>query len=194
MLKILFLILTAIDGLAIRTLTEGAAPETASLAINWLFYFSCLPGWFIGGVAWKACRTEEGQGLQALRMMAANALVFAALASIFHFTQPVPPNAPGIYLFLLVYLFRVLPMAAVSVLVSPFIWVGTPRKGAALFTALLCQGAAWMGAYLVLAPQPEWPTAFLTFSLWFPNWGFAAMVGGLVISPLLSERSLPPSA
>jgi len=192
MLKLMFVFLTAIDLFAISTILEQSSPEAANLALMWLLYYSSLVGWVIGGRAWQECSSTANGSLTMIRLCTANSLVFAAVAAALQFGGRNPEEWMSLSIFMAVYLFRLAPLAAASVVLTPFLCLSARRPGAVL-AVLICQACAWWGAHLALGQDPTWKESFLLFGLWLPNWGFGFMAGGLLLKPLLGRESQSPT-
>ena len=190
MLKLLFAILTVIDMVAINAAIEQPSPEAAQLGLMWLLYYSALVGWLIGFRAWKDCKGQDGPSPALLRLCAANSLIFAGVSAALHFSGKNPQEWLSLYLFMAVYLFRLAPLSAASIVISPFLFLSNPRLKA-LLALLVCQVCAWWGGYLALGQDPAWKESFLLFGMWAPNWGFGLMAGGLLLKPMLPRSDRP---
>ena len=187
MLRNMFLLFTAIDVLAINAVLDSGNPETAQFALMWLLFYSSVAGWALGIRAWKECQ-GDCPGLQALlRILTCSSLFFGACAAIIKLGSGNPEQWVGIYLFVVVYLLRLTPAAAATVLVVPFLWVSQPQVKTVVLVAI-CQICCWYGGWVVFSGQEGWRESFLYLGLWAPNWGYALMVGGMLIKPLLRKE------
>ena len=193
MLKLMFIMLTAIDMVAINAALEQSSPEAAQLGLMWLFYYSALVGWLIGLKAWKDCKGQDGAGVVLLRLATASSLVFAGVSAALHYSGKNPQEWLSLFLFMAVYLFRLAPLASASIVLTPFLFLSAPRPGMFL-GMLVCQLCAWVGGYLALGNEPGWMEAFLMFGMWAPNWGFGLMVGGLLLKPILPRSDSGPAS
>ena len=193
MLKLMFVLLTAIDILAINAFLEQTSPEATQLGLMWLFYYSSLIGWLIGAKAWQECKINAGSSLTLIRLCTANSMVFAAVAAALNYSGKDPQEWLGLYLYMGVYLFRLGPLAAASIVLTPFLCLSARRPGAIL-AVVICQACAWWGAHLTLGQDPTWKESFLMFGLWIPNWGFGLMTGGLLLKPILSRPESQPAS
>ncbi len=185
----MFLLLTAVDLLAINALLSGSSDATRQLGLMWLLFYSSVAGWAIGLRAWKECQGNCAGTQTMLRLLACSALVYAACTAALQFGGQDPQSWLAVYLFLSVYVLRLTPPAAATVVLTPFLWISQPRlKTLALL--LICQVCCWYGGYRLTEGQPDWQHAFLYVGMWAPNWGFGLMVGGLMLKPLLKNE--PP--
>lgn len=187
MLRNMFLLFTAVDVLAINAVLDSGNPETAQFAVMWLLFYSSVAGWALGIRAWKECQGDCPGPQALLRILTCSSLFFGACAAIIKLNSGNPEQWKGIYLFVVVYLLRLTPAAAATVLMTPFLWVSQPKVKTVVLVAI-CQVCCWYGGWVVCAGQEDWRQGFLTLGLWAPNWGYALMVGGLLIKPLLKKE------
>ena len=187
MLKNMFLLFTAIDVLAINAVLDSGHPETAQFALMWLLFYSSVAAWALGVRAWKECQGDCPGPQALLRILTCSSLFFGACAAIIKLSSGNPEQWVGIYLFVVVYLLRLTPAAAATVLMTPFLWVSQPKVKTIVLVAI-CQICCWYGGWVVCAGQEDWRQSFLILGLWAPNWGYALMVGGLLIRPLLKKE------
>lgn len=192
MLRNMFLLFTVMDVFAIQAVLDSANPELAQFALMWLLFYSSVAAWALGLRAWKECQGDCPGPQALLRILTCSSLFFGACAAIIKFGGSRPEQWAGIYVFILIYLIRLTPAAAATVLLTPFLWVSQP-KGKTLTLVAISQICCWYGGWVVFQGQQGWREAFLHLSLWAPNWGYALMIGGLLIKPLLKkEEKIPP--
>lgn len=191
MLRNMFLLFTAVDLLAINAILDGRSEEIAQMALMWLLLYSSVAGWAMGARAWKECQGHCPGPQAMLRILTCSSIFYAACAAALQFGSQNPETWVGVYLFLLVYFLRLTPPAAATILVTPFLWISQPRSKTVLLV-LICQVCCWYGGYRLTGGQAGWRDVFLQFGLWAPNWGFALMVGGMMLKPLLKHE--PPKS
>jgi len=193
MLRNMFLLFTAIDVLAISAVLDSGNPEIAQFALMWLLFSSSVPAWALGIRGWKECQGDCSGPQALLRILTCSSLFFGACAAIIKLGSGNPEQWVGIYLIVVVYLLRLTPAAAATVLMTPFLWVSQPKVKTVVLVAI-CQICCWYGGWVVFSGQEGWREGFLHFGMWAPNWGYALMVGGMLIKPLLlkkEDRALP---
>ncbi|MFN8606647.1 MAG: hypothetical protein U0931_03885 [Vulcanimicrobiota bacterium] len=188
MLRNMFLLFTGLDLLAINEILTNRNEEAVQFSIMWLLFYSAVAGWALGARAWKECQGNCPAPQALLRVLACSSLFYGACAAALQFGGRNPDSWLGVYLFLLIYLLRLTPPAAATILVTPFLWVSQPRLKTLVLVAI-SQACCWYGGYRVTGGQEGWRDAFLQVSLWIPNWGFALMVGGLLLKPLLNNEA-----
>ena len=183
----MFVLFTLADLLAINVALDQSKPEMAHFALMWLLLYSSVAGWALGMRAWKECQGGVPGPQALLRLLTCSSLFFAGCAAALEFAGKNPGDWLGVYLFLVVYLLRLTPPAAATILMSPFLWAGRPEVKT-LVLVLVCQLCCWYGGWLVFGGQEGWREAFLYVSLWAPNWGYALMIGGIILKPLLPRE------
>ncbi|MBN9417780.1 MAG: hypothetical protein J0I12_20190 [Candidatus Eremiobacteraeota bacterium] len=187
MLRNMFLLFTAVDVLAISTVLDQGKPELHQLAIMWLVVYSSVAAWALGMRAWKECQGSCPGPQALLRILTCSSLYLGGCAAALQFGGKNPQEWLGIYLFLVVYLIRLMPAAAATVVVSPFLWISRPRV-ATLPLVLICQLGCWYGGWTFLGGESGWQEAFLYIGMWAPGWGYALMIGGVILKPLLPRE------
>lgn len=180
----MFLLFTAVDLLAINAVVEMRSESIVRMALMWLVIYSSVAGLVLGARAWKECRGDCPRPQALLRILTCSSLFYAACTAALQFGWKNPEAGFGVYLFLIVYVMRLTPPAAATVLLSPFLWTRQPQVKL-LVLVVICQVCCWYGGYRVTGGDPGWCNHFLLFSLWVHHWGFALMVGGLLLKPLL---------
>jgi len=188
MLRNMFLLFTAVDLLAIHAALDQRHPETAQFALMWLLLYSSVAAWALGVRAWKECQGDCPGPQALLRLLTCSSLVFAGCAAALQFAGKNPGEWLAVYLFLLVYLIRLLPPAAATVLMSPFLWISQPRLKTAILV-VIAQACCWYGGHMFFGGQEGWCEAFLYLGLWAPNWGYALMIGGIMLKPILNRTN-----
>jgi len=188
MLRNMFVLFTIIDVLAINAALDQSNPQLAQLGFMWLVLYSAVPAWAIGMRAWKECQGNCGGPQTLLRMLACSSIVYAACAATVDFAGKNPEEWLSIFLFIVVYLLRLTPAAAATVLMSPFLWISQPKLKT-LVLVLICQVCCWYGGRTLLGQEADWHLIFLYYGLWAPNWGFALMIGGVMLKPLLKGEA-----
>lgn len=183
----MFVLFTLIDLLAINAVLDQRNPETAQFALMWLLLYSAVAGWALGARAWKECQGKVPGPQALLRLLTCSSIFFAACSAALQFAGKNPEDWLGIYLFLVVYVLRLTPAAAATILMTPFLWVSQPKLKT-LVTVIICQACCWYGGELVFRGQDRWYEGFLYTSLWAPNWGYALMIGGVMLKPLLKDE------
>lgn len=184
MLRNMFVLFTLIDFLAVNAALDSGNPQAAQLGLMWLLLYSAVPGWALGMRAWKECQGNCPGPQTLLRMLTCSSIVYGACAAALQFATKNPEEWLSIYLFVVVYLLRLTPPAAATVLMSPFLWISQP-KIKTLVAVLICQACCWYGAWSIFGKEGDWHLIFLYYGLWIPNWGFALMIGGVMLKPLL---------
>lgn len=187
MLRNMFLLFTAVDVLAISLALDQSKPELAHLALMWLLLYSAAAASALGARAWKECQGDCPGPQLLLRILTCSSLFFAGCAAAIEFAGKNPEEWMGIFLFLVVYLIRLLPAAAATILVSPFLWVSRPDLRT-LPLLLICQACCWYGGRVFFGGQPGWQEPFLYTSIWVPSWSYALMIGGVMLKPMLPRR------
>lgn len=183
----MFLLFTALDLLAINEILTQRSEEIVQFALMWLLFYSAVAAWVLAGRAWIECRGQCSAAQALLRLLTCSSIFYAGCAAAFRFSSN-PESWAGIWLFLMVYLIRLTPPAAATILASPFLWLSQPRVST-LGLLLICQACCWFGGYSMTDGQEGWREAFLQFGMWAPNWSFALVIGGLMLKPLLREDS-----
>lgn len=184
----MFLLFTAIDLLAIQTVLDQRSPELAQFAVLWLILYSSVAAWALGIRAWKECQGDCPGPQALLRLLTCSSLFFAGCAAAVQFAGKNPEEWVGIYLFLIVYLIRLVPAAAATVLITPFLWISRPQAKTTI-PVVICQACCWYGGYQFFGGQEGWREAFLYIALWAPAWGYALMIGGVILKPILNRMS-----
>lgn len=183
----MFLLFTALDLLAINEILSQRSEEMVQFATMWLLFYSSVVAWVVGSRAWKQCRDDCPAAQTLLRLLTCSSLVYAGCAAAFRYGGS-PESWAGIWLFLVVYLIRLTPPAAATILVTPFLWISQPQSKT-LVLVVICQISCWFGGYVLTGGQQGWQPGFLYVGLWAPSWSYALMVGGLLLKPLLGGDS-----
>ena len=192
MLRNMFLLFTAIDFLAISALLDPGESATKELAVWWLLLYSSVAAWALGARAWKECQGDCPRPQALLRILTCSSLFFSGCAAAVQFAGKSPEGWIGVFLFLVVYLIRLLPAAAATILVSPFLWICQPKiKTVPLL--LICQACCWYGGWAFFGGQPGWREVFLQAAVWIPGWSYALMVGGVMLRLVLPAEKRPPA-
>lgn len=183
------LLLVAGDVLSIIYLPGDGRDKFNEASVFWLVWGSTAIAWLAGGQLWFQSKFKQHslpvRGLQVLTAAQVAGLALSLCLQLC-LRQPLTGN-PWVTWFLLLYSVRLLPAAGLSAIGAPLLGLASWRHRPSRLAAGLCTASAWTAGWLFFGNWPDWVSTFLTFGLFVPFWGWAWLVGGLVLALLPSD-------